>query len=142
LVARREELFLVTDFGGDNRGPELFVLARHAGRLRKLSGKQLKVGAFSLSPNGREIAMEGSSGSRDWEIYVMHADGSALRQLTDSHAYDVGPQWSPDGRRIVFTSYRDGNAQIYVMNADGSGQTNFSRSHAGDESPTWVPVRR
>ena len=45
---------------------------------------------------------------------------------------DSGPAWSPDGKKIVFTSNRDGNSEIYVMNADGSGQTNLTRNGADD----------
>ena len=59
-------------------------------------------------------------------IYVMNADGSGKRLLThnaslDSHA------WSPDGRKIAFGRWRDGNDDIYVMNADGSGQRKLTR---------------
>ncbi len=32
------------------------------------------------------------------------------------------PSWSPDGRTIVFVSWRDGNGEVYAMDADGSGQ--------------------
>ena len=41
------------------------------------------------------------------EIYVMNADGSNVTQLTNHPQYDLHPAWSPDGRRIAFTSYRD-----------------------------------
>jgi Tol biopolymer transport system component len=50
------------------------------------------------------------------------------------------PAWSPDGSRIAFESYRDGNFEIYVMNADGSGQTRITNNTANDESPDWSPA--
>ena len=37
-----------------------------------------------------------------------------------------GPAWSPDGSRIAFESFRDGQSEVYVMNADGSGLTRLS----------------
>ena len=49
------------------------------------------------------------------------------------------PVWSPDGRRIAFTSRRDGNSEVYVVNADGSGQRRLTRNFAGDFGPTWSP---
>lgn len=46
--------------------------------------------------------------------------------------------WSPDGKRIAFTSARDGNKEIYLMNADGSEQTRLAAHPANDESPRWL----
>ena len=52
------------------------------------------------------------------------------------------PAWSPDGRKIAFTSERDGNSEVYVMNANGSGQRNLTRDPAYDADPTWSPDGR
>jgi Tol biopolymer transport system component len=52
----------------------------------------------------------------------MDADGSNVRRLTDDPKRDVGPAWSPDGRKIAFMSDRAGKEfNLYWMNADGTG---------------------
>jgi Tol biopolymer transport system component len=81
------------------------------------------------------------------EIYGMNADGTGHTNLTDNPAEDGDliytpvshHAWSPDGSRIAFVSYRDGNGEIYVMNADGSGQTNLTNNPWDDQDPTWSP---
>jgi TolB protein len=45
----------------------------------------------------------------------MAPNGRGQRRLTRSRARDYGPAWSPDGRRLVFTSNRTGRGQVYVM---------------------------
>ena len=50
---------------------------------------------------------------------------------------DRDPSWSPDGSRIAFTSYRDGNWDIYVMDADGSNQQRLTDNPAVDRMPSW-----
>lgn len=69
----------------------------------------------------------------------MNADGSEQTRLTNNPKVDNWPNWSPDGKRIAFTSYRDGNAEIYVMNADGSGQMQLTDNPASDLWPVWSP---
>jgi TolB protein len=54
------------------------------------------------------------------EIYTARADGSGLRQLTHAGGYNAEATVSPDGKRIVFTSTRDGDIELYTMNVDGS----------------------
>ncbi|HWL33483.1 MAG TPA: hypothetical protein VNP89_07750, partial [Gaiellaceae bacterium] len=49
------------------------------------------------------------------------------------------PDFSPDGRRIVFTSNRDQQAEIYVMNANGSGQNRLTRRGGDDWAPDVSP---
>ena len=56
------------------------------------------------------------------EIYIMNADGSAQRRLTQTPGYDGGPFFSPDGRRIVWRHFETNgvNADVYTMKLDGS----------------------
>lgn len=46
------------------------------------------------------------------------------------------PSWTPDGKRIVFNSSRDGNFDLYIMNKDGSGQTNLTNSGVHELFPS------
>ena len=73
----------------------------------------------------------------DPEIYVIEADGSGLRQLTDNNASDMAPAWSPNGTHIVFVSDRDGNKEIYVMGHDGSEPQRLTNDSAYESHPAW-----
>jgi TolB protein len=102
------------------------------------------------SPDGQRIAFERGRRPRDGcsacpgapsnAVYVMNADGSAQQRLTRG---GWQPHWSPDGRKIVFVSERDGDPDIFVMNADGSGQLNMMRGAGRLESqPVWSPAQK
>ena len=62
-----------------------------------------------------------ASGAASSEIWVMRSDGTGVRRLTNNDFFDGDPAWSPGGRKIAFTSDRDGDKEIYLMNPDGSG---------------------
>src|SRR5438552_2369655 len=74
------------------------------------------------------------------QIFVMNADGSHVTLVTNNTALNFGPVWSPDGKRIVFSSTRDaGNLHIFLMNADGTGVTQLNSGDFTDDDPVWSP---
>ena len=74
----------------------------------------------------------------DVDIWKIRSDGTGLVSLTpDSDANDALPDFSPDGRRIVYRSRRGGNADIYLMNADGTGVERLTHHEATDTMPAF-----
>jgi Tol biopolymer transport system component len=69
----------------------------------------------------------------------MGANGSNPVRLTTQVVDDIDPTWSPDGTKIAFVSYRDGNAELYVMNADGQNPVRLTNNNVEDLQPDWSP---
>ena len=67
-----------------------------------------------------------------YDIFSVNLDGSNLTRLTDTPGYDAEATISPDGRRIVFTSMRDGDLEIYTMAADGTDVKRLTRARGYD----------
>ena len=80
----------------------------------------------SYSADGKQIVFcSNRSGEDNLELYIMNADGSNVRQLTQApNCYNGGPFFSPDGKRVIFRSDRKkkDHLQLYVINADGTGE--------------------
>ena len=64
------------------------------------------------------------------------ADGSDVRQVTRFKTVSTYPQFSPDGKKIVFTSTRDGDLELYDMNLDGSNPRRLTRD-LGYDGGAW-----
>jgi Tol biopolymer transport system component/polyisoprenoid-binding protein YceI len=119
---------------------------------RSARPKQLTEASFtatlwpSWSPDGRKLAFAQSEGESS-AIWVMNANGRNAHALTEDDLVeqetftpDEFPTWSPDGRRIAYTSFlQDGNDDIFVMNADGSGQVRLTSGPEYDSDPAWSP---
>ncbi|HEY3204396.1 MAG TPA: hypothetical protein VGL03_12125 [Thermoanaerobaculia bacterium] len=71
----------------------------------------------------------------DYDIYTAKPDGSDIRPLFFSPAYDAEATVSADARKIVFTSARDGDLEIYSMNADGSNVKRLTHTPGYDGGP-------
>ena len=128
-----------TPVGPNDRA--IYTMAADGSNLSKIFDV---VGAYDSAPNwspdGSRIAFE-SNQDGDMEVYVMQADGSDIRQLTQNTLHDEGPVWSPDGTRIAYTSGVDDlNGDIWVMDADGANQMQLMANPGRDESPDWQPI--
>lgn len=92
-----------------------------------------------VSPDGSRIAFE-SDRDGDTEIYVLRGGRESptnpVRQLTRNTISDFEPDWSPDGRALVFAHGLD----VWVMGADGSRQTRITTQPGIEErGPVWSP---
>jgi Tol biopolymer transport system component len=94
------------------------------------------------SPDGSRIAFVMTTRRlltrSDWDgnIYMMNADGSDVRRLTEG-LNSASPAWSPDGSQIVFVSNH--GQQLVVMNADGSGPHVIASEREFYAWPSWSP---
>ena len=93
---------------------------------------------LDVSPDGRTIAF-----SLLGDIYTMPIAGGTPSRIADGLAWEVQPRFSPDGRRIAFTSDRGGGDNIWLMNADGSDKRQVSKEKFRLlTQPTWSPDGR
>ena len=69
-------------------------------------------------------------------------DQATTDQASSSRIYaeDWAPCWSPDGTRIAFHSYREGQEDIYIMNADGSNLIQLTDNTDEDSIPSWFQM--
>ena len=85
-----------------------------------------------ISPDGSRIAF-----CFKGDIYVVDSKGGEARQLTSNPAYDSDPIWTPDGKSIVFSSYRDSDKNIYITSAEGGAPVRVT-DYPGRETPLAV----
>ncbi|MFC2091035.1 alpha/beta hydrolase fold domain-containing protein [Bacteroidota bacterium] len=75
----------------------------------------------------------------NYEIGIVNADGSHMKNLTQHSAFDWLECWSPDGSKIIFSSDRDGNMELYIMEADGSDVKRLTNHPLYDADARWSP---
>jgi tRNA A-37 threonylcarbamoyl transferase component Bud32 len=91
---------------------------------------------FHRNPGSHELS--------DNEIYIYDIQSGYTTRLTNNASNDWIPRWSPDGKRIAFTSNRENdntqNYDVWVMNADGSNPQRYIATSAWDEYSAWSPL--
>lgn len=114
--------------------------ASRAKQITTGTGRQDGYPSANWTPDGRIIYDSTASGSR--HIWIMNADGSDQRQLTNDAYDDGGGHVSPDGRYVVFISNRTGIFQIYRMDIDGNNLKQLTSGTEGGAAPFFSPDGR
>ncbi|WP_307867407.1 amidohydrolase family protein [Saccharothrix coeruleofusca] len=88
----------------------------------------------ALSPDGTRLAIDLVTA-----IWVLPATGGRARRLTGDLQDATLPSWSPDGRGLVFQSYRDGNFHLWVVDADGGEPRQLTTGEHDHREPVFSP---
>ena len=103
-----------------------------------------RVGELSVSRAGGRVVYQRVSTDRNiWRIPGPHSllerDGPATRFIASTE-WDTAPQYSPDGKKIVFASARSGSMELWVCDADGQNAVQLTNLRGGGPgSPRWAP---
>ncbi len=131
-------------------GRQIYVINSDGGEITRLTSFEKNPIAPCVSPDGTRIvfslgvtisestAAHGEISST--EIFIMNADGTNIRRLTDNLTDDVSPLFTPDGLHILYLSDQLGNHDIWRVNAGGGGNLKLTESVADDHSPVCQPL--
>ena len=134
---------------------DLFVYDRETKDYQRLTSATGYDAEGSFSPDGKLIAFASNRRAYTGEmrpsekaafeidpavmndIYIMNADGSGVRRLTETLGYDGGPFFSPDGKRICWRRFAENGAtaEIMTMNIDGTDKRQLTQL----KSMSWAP---
>ena len=139
---------LLALFSGAVNSPQLlYAQSATAGNSQYLRNSEAIVLKEPLDGRGGGfIAFENeANGDYNFELWVMNADGSGQTRLTNSPGYDGAPSFSPDRKKIVFCSARDGSAHLYVFDLDALVKGNSNpplrklTTSGRNYYPAWSP---
>jgi Tol biopolymer transport system component len=141
---------------------EIYSMAPDGGDVKRLTNRKGPDGGPFFSRDGRQIVFRGRALSpgpelddymtllRDglWrptslELFVMNADGSGLRQVTALEGASFAPFFTPDGRKIIFSSNqhnpRGRDFELWMINVDGTGLERVTYNPSFDGFPMFSP---
>ena len=118
---------------------DLFVANADGSGAVRLTDDSAVVRAPSfVPPSGEQVVFESSRGPDGWpQLYVITRTGTGRRQLTRD-APSSHPDVSPDGRKVLFVSFRAQNYDVYEMNIDGTGGQRLTTDPRPEDSPAYA----
>ena len=91
--------------------------------------------SLDVSPDGQTIVFDLLG-----DLYTLPIGGGTATRLTSGMAYDAQPRFSPDGKRIVFTSDRSGGDNVWTMSLDGKDTVQVTKGNTSEYvSPEYTP---
>jgi TolB protein len=128
--------------------PDVYVMNADGSHVKRITHNPAAESDLAWSPTGKRIAFVSvPAGGGDRDIYSMTPSGKKVRNLTnDPTSYDLQPDWSPNGKQIVFQGAHHATgsvgADLWIMNANGSGVHELDHENNGYSDggyPAWSP---
>ena len=129
---------------------DVYVVNVEDERLRRMTRDPYDEKHLDWSPDGEWIAISSDrpgadleyDGSKDftfgtYDVFVLRADGSEIRQVVESEVNDSHPTWGPDSQTLAFVSDRTGVGNIYIAHVDGSQMYPISNLLSGARYIDW-----
>lgn len=128
---------------------ELYEMELTSGQTKRLTNYPDWDTYPSYSPDGNKILwrriLTDTTNPRGYnsEIFSSNLDGTNVQNLSQNEAFDGYPEWSPDGKHIVFVSTRGGEdifqERLFIMDADGTNVRQLTHNKKGEEDnrPNW-----
>ncbi|MEI7542978.1 MAG: DUF5050 domain-containing protein [bacterium] len=124
----------------DGKGVNVYMMNSNGTLLRKMT--DILEGGGDTPSWSRDHGKIAFCRTRDViaQIGVMNSDGTGIKELTHDNLQKVNPAWSPDGKKIAYGAYKDGEKiKIYVIDADGKNLKRLTNNSASDFGPSWSP---
>ena len=141
---------------GDIPCDQIFTMNIDGSNIKMVSTGGGKTTCSYFFPNGKRILYSSTHlGSKEcpprpdyskgyvwpvhdtFDIFTANPDGTDLKRLTETPGYDAEATITRDGRKIVFTSMRDGDLDIYSMDASGKNVKRLTNDLGYDGGPFW-----
>jgi eukaryotic-like serine/threonine-protein kinase len=137
-VAREGTLVYVAH-GGSGEAPRTLVWVDRQGRENAVTAPPRLYSTLRLSPDGTRVAVEIQDDGND--IWVWDFARETLTRVTNNPGLDQSPVWTPDGRRVVFSSQAEGAlGSLFWQAADGSGSAEqLTQSRAIQRASAMLP---
>jgi serine/threonine protein kinase/Tol biopolymer transport system component len=138
-------------FASDRTGiPQIYLSDLTGNALQPITNLPDGACQPSWSPDGKRLVFVSPCKARldvgeapfpNTALYIVDADGNNLTPLPTAPGGDLDPAWSPDGKRIAFTSLRDGYMQIYTINLEDQSLNRLTNTPSDIETrqPAWSP---
>jgi TolB protein len=123
----------------------IVVMAANGSEEKVITAGKLPQYDACWSPDGSRLAFthvpqSGTQGNLD--VYICNADGSELKLFAGDKgklSHEEYPAWSPDGKRIVFSSTFEGNQELYIAEIGSPDRKRLTNDPALDAHPAWSP---
>lgn len=139
LSGSAQNIYYFSEQGSGGR--DLYSLDLKSGKKRKLSQK-LGNGHYphfinpKLSPDGKKLVFQCDSDGHDrYAIWTINVDGTDVTRITQKEG--MYPNWSPDGKVVIFSGRRDGVWEILTVPANGGEEENLSNNAQKKIRPGW-----